>query len=238
VKQRHKQGAGCALRHKIAVRGMLMQAILLNLCPNARNYGANVVIRRNIILIKSFMAGIFLGIAACVSALYFAPIVDQHREVSMIVVNPNGRNAETFHVNVPMDRIMTGAPEQNTPVPTGLQWPNDERFSDIRAELFKIRNGKDTVVGVASRIAIGSDDSDSIVEWVLHLPARGSVYVSMRPGSVNGGYRVGELLGGTREFGSLQGPVSERWVADMSGLEGTPAGRIELQTEFEARAEL
>lgn len=154
----------------------------------------------------------------------------------MITVKPNGGNAESFHVNVPMDRIMTGAPEQKAPMPAGLQWPDDELFSDVRAELFKIRNEKDTVVGVASRIAV--DDSDSIIEWVLHLPARGSVYVSMRPESVDGGYRVGKLLNGTREFGSLQGQVSERWVADTSGLEGAPAGRIELQTEFVARAEL
>jgi hypothetical protein len=203
--------------------------------PNCR---PNVVIRRNIILIKSFIAGIILGIAACASASYFVPIIDQHREISMMTVKPNGGNVESFHVNIPMDRIMTGAPDQKDPFPAGLQWPNDERFSDIRAELFKIRNGKDTVVGVASRIAAGSDDSDSIIEWVLHLPARGSVYVSMRPESVNGGYRVGELLSGTREFGSLQGQVSERWVADTSGLEGAPTGRIELQTEFVARAEL
>jgi hypothetical protein len=189
-------------------------------------------------LIKIFIAGIILGIAACASALYFVPVIDQHREVSMITVEQNGGNAESFHVNIPMDRIMTGAPEQKAPVPAGLEWPNDERFSDIRAELFKIRNEKDTVIGVASRIAAGSDNSDSIIEWVLHLPARGSVYISMQPESVQGGHRVGELLSGTREFSSLQGQVSERWVADTSGLEDAPAGRIELQTEFAARAEL
>ena len=92
-------------------------------------------------------------------------------------------------------------------------------------------------MGVASRIAAGGDDSDAIIEWVLHLPARGSVYVSMRPETVNGGYRAGELLSGTREFASLRGQVSERWVADTSGLEGAPAGRIELRTQFVARAE-
>jgi hypothetical protein len=189
-------------------------------------------------LIKSFLAGIILGIAACGTALYLMPVVDQHREVSMIIVNPNGRNAESFHVNVPMDRVMTGAPEQKVPFPADLEWPSDEQFSDIRAELFKIRNGKDKVVGVASRIAAGGDDSDAIIEWVLHLPARGSVYLSMRPETVNGGYRAGELLSGTREFASLQGQVSERWVADTSGLEGAPAGRIELRTQFVARAEL
>jgi hypothetical protein len=190
------------------------------------------------ILIKSFLAGIFLGIAACTAALLFLPVVDQHRERSMITVNPNGGNAESFHANVPMDRIMIGAPEQKKPFPAGLEWPNDEVFSDVRAELFKIRNSNDTVVGVASRLAVNSADSDPIIEWVLHLPARGSVYLSMQPESADGGYRAGKLRSGTREFDSLQGQMTERWVADTSGLDGAPAGRIELQTTFVAEAEL
>ena len=175
--------------------------------------------------------------AACAAALYFLPVVDQHRESSMITVNPNGNNAESFHVNVPMDRIMIGAPEQKAPFPAGLEWPSDEKFSDVRAELFKIRDGKDAVVGVASRVAASGTDSGDIIEWVLHLPARGSVYVSMQPDSVDGGYRVGDLRSGTREFNLLQGHVTERWVSDNSGLDDAPDGRIELQTQFVAQAE-
>ena len=40
---------------------------------------------------------------------------------------------------------------------------------------------------------------------------------------------------GTREFEPLTGLVTERWVADMSGFEDAPAGRIELITAFVAR---
>lgn len=189
-------------------------------------------------MIKSFIAGIVIGIAVCAAALYFLPVVNQHRETSMITVNPNGDNAESFHVNVPMDRIMVGAPGQKKPVPAGLEWPSDEKFSDVRAELFKIRNSKDAVVGVASRIAVGNEDSDDVIEWVLHLPARGSAYVSMQPDSVDGGYRMGKLRSGTREFDFLQGQVTERWVANTSGLDGAPDGRIELQTQFVALADL
>lgn len=185
-------------------------------------------------MIKSYIAGIFLGIAACAAALYFVPVVDQERELSMISVSPNGGNVESFHANIPMDRIMSAAPQQEEQLPAGLEWPSDEDFDNTRIELFKIRNAKDAVVGVASRIAVDGSGTGDMIEWVLHLPARGSIYVSMDDGVTNGGYRVGAMRSGTREFGSFQGPMTERWVGDKSGLEDAPAGRIELQTSIVA----
>jgi len=155
----------------------------------------------------------------------------------MITVIPNVGNTEVFHANVPMDRIMIGAPRQDSPLPAGLDWPDDERLSGIRAELFKFRNANDTVVGVASRIA-GSNENDDIVEWVLHLPARGSVYVTMQPLADAGGYRTGELRAGTDEFSDLLGQVIERWVVDTSGIDLAPDGRIELITAFVAVSEV
>ena len=166
------------------------------------------------------------------AGLYFLPAVDQFREQSMIVVHTNHGNTESFHVNVPTDRIMVGAPSQVSPLPAGLNWPDSAQFAETRAELFKIRNAKDAVVGVASRIAASHEDSGDIIEWVFHLPARGSAYVSMRPESADGGYRIGELIWGTREFAALEGLVTEQWVADVSGSEDAPAGRIEVITAF------
>jgi len=190
-------------------------------------------------LFKSFLAGIFLGIVACAAVLNYVPVVDQYREVSMITVSQNGANIETFHINVPMDRIMIGAPGQGTPLPVGLEWPSDAELATIRAELFKIRNEKNAVIGVASRIAASDTLAGDVIEWVLHLPARGSVYVSMHVSPADGGYRFGDMRRGTREFGSLQGRVTERWVANTTGSEDAPAGRIELQTSLAAvRGEL
>ena len=183
-------------------------------------------------MIKTLIAGIVLGIAAGGAGLYYLPAVDQIREQSMISVNPNGGNSEVFQVNVPMDRIMIGSPGQSTPLPVGLEWPADRELAGLRAELFKLRNRKDAVVGVASRIAVDSDNG--IIEWVLHLPARGSVYVTMQPEAVDGGYRLGEFRAGTRDFADMRGRLTERWVADNSGEEEAPAGRIELRTTFVA----
>ncbi|MCH7820849.1 MAG: hypothetical protein IIA07_02430 [Proteobacteria bacterium] len=183
-------------------------------------------------MFKSFIAGIFIGISLGAAALYYVPAVDQHREQSMIEVKPNGGNTESFHINVPMDRIMIGAPNQQVALPPGLEWPSDNLLAGIRAELFKIRNVKNIVVGVASRIAADDSERGDVIEWVLHLPARGSVYLTMQPEAVVGGYRVGELRAGTREFSSLQGQVTERWIADTTASDNPTAGRIELKTEF------
>ena len=185
-------------------------------------------------MFKTFIAGILLGIAGAAAALYYFPAVNQSRELSMIVVHPNRGNTESFHVNIPMDRVMIGAPSQQEPLPVGLEWPVDPLFADTRAEVFKIRNGKDAVVGVASRIAANDASSGDIVEWVLHLPARGSAYVIMRAEPLEDGYRTGSLAAGTREFAPLVGRVTEHWVADTSGAEDAPTGRIELTTAFVA----
>ena len=179
-------------------------------------------------MLKTLIVGIFLGVAAGGSALYFLPLVDQARENSIINVSPNGSNSEVFHANIPTDRIMIGAPGQQTPLPTGLDWPADDLFTGTRAELFKIRNAKDAVVGVASRIS-ASDENGDLIEWVLHLPARGSVYFLMHSEVLEDGFRAGELRTGTREFSGLVGLVTEHWVADTTGIEDAPVGRIELR---------
>ena len=182
-------------------------------------------------MLKTFIVGIVLGLAGAAAGLYWYPVVDQHREASIVSVAANGGNVESFHVNVPMDRIMVGAAGRNEPLPVGMEWPDEALLQDVRVELFKIRNERDTVVGVAARTA-AKDDSTDLIDWVLHLPARGSVFVNMRPEPLPGGFREGELRVGSREFGNLSGAMTERWVPDSSGEEGAPTGRIELQTVF------
>ena len=183
-------------------------------------------------MFKSFIAGLVLGLAGAGTIIYYAPVVDQVREQSLIVVHANHGNTETFYVNVPSDRILVGARDELDPVPPGVDWPADEKFASSRTELFKLRNSKDAVVGVASRIAASDPVSGDIIEWVFHLPARGSVYVTMEPDARDGGYRVGELQAGTREFEKLRGQVTEQWIADTTGLEDARGGQIQLITAF------
>jgi len=181
-------------------------------------------------LLKTFFIGVFLGLLAAAGALY-GYSVDQVREASIVAVTPNGGNVESFHINIPMDRIMIGAPGESGALPAGLDWPADEILADVRAEMFKIRNANDTVVGVASRAAARNGDQ-GIIDWVLHLPARGSVFVSMDAAPRQGGHRRGEIRSGSREFAPLHGFMTERWVANDSDAEDAPTGYIELVASY------
>ena len=128
---------------------------------------------------------------------------------------------------------MVGAPNQAEPLPPGLNWPTDEAFDGVRAEVFKVRNAREVVVGVASRVAVESEEFGDSIEWVLHLPARGTFYASISAQSGNGTSRHGVLKAGTREFRPLQGAVSERWTAGADDRdEDAPDGKIELMTFF------
>ena len=184
-------------------------------------------------MLKTLVFGFLLGVVGAVAAAFYVPVVDQHRESSVIAVSPNGGNTESFRINIPADRIMIGAPKQAEPLPPGLQWPADELFEGVRVELFKVRNTRETVIGVASRTVADSERIADSVEWVLHFPARGTLYVSMPAEPADGIRRVGTLRAGTREFRPMQGEVSERWVPNTDDTDAdAPDGYIELVTSF------
>jgi hypothetical protein len=184
-------------------------------------------------MFKTLIFGFVAGLVGTIAAIYYVPVVDQHREPSVVSVTPNGGNTESFHVNIPMDRIMVGSPDQSVPLPAGLDWPETESLSGLRAELFKLRNTRNMVVGIASRVVTESEKFGDGIEWVVHLPARGTFYVTMPPESVEGVRRVGTLRAGTREFQPMNGAASERWVANTDDDdEDAPIGHIELVTNF------
>ena len=181
------------------------------------------------VVVKTFIAGLILGIAAFTGALYAIPAVDQHRENSIISVRTNGGNVERYRISVPVDRIMIGAGGIANAVPANLEWPEDDRFENLNVELFKLRNERDTVIGVASRVAASGRSGEPVIEWVLHLPARGSIYATMSSEAGAGGVRTGSLRHGTREFNAMAGVLAERWMP-AAGDAGN--GRIELEASF------
>jgi hypothetical protein len=169
--------------------------------------------------------------------LYFVPAVDQHREASLVSMQANGGNTESFHVNLPDDRILVGAAGKEL-VPATLQWPGAV-LGDTQTELFKIRNRNDVVVGVASRISGTGTVSGSVVEWALHLPARGTLYASLQPQPDDAGRRNGSLRAGTREFRDMSGSLNERFIGPGSEQESEAEseGRIELVTALVGSSE-
>jgi hypothetical protein len=180
---------------------------------------------------KTFIVGIISGVAVAASLLYFIPVVDQHREASLVSVQANGGNTELFHVNLPQDRIVAGAAGRDA-IPASLQWPGAAVLGDTQVELFKIRNRNDVVVGVASRISGTGTVSGSILEWTLHLPARGTLYANMQPQPDDSGRRGGRLRAATREFAGMTGSINERHVGPAATQDGEAdfEGRIELVT--------
>jgi hypothetical protein len=180
-------------------------------------------------VIRTFSIGILLGIAIVAGLLYVVPVVEQHREASLISVQPNGGNAEAFHINLPDDRILRSPSDNGAVEPDELKWPDDSLLQGAQTEVFKIRNRNEAVVGVASRVA-GTAGGDRFVEWTLHLPARGSLYLAMQPSVDEAGNRNGNMLAGTREFAKMHGSVRERLLAAAE-----ETGRIELVTALAAR---
>lgn len=189
-------------------------------------------------MFKSFIIGILSGVILTACLLYFFPAVDQHREASLISVQANGGNTESFHANLPDDRIVAGGAGKEV-IPASLVWPAAPVLGDTQAELFKIRNRNDVVVGVASRISGTGTATGSVVEWTLHLPARGTLYANLQPRPDEAGYRSGRLRAGTREFASMTGTFTERFQAGgEQGQAPEPEGRIELLTALTGKAEV
>jgi hypothetical protein len=187
---------------------------------------------------RTFIIGIFSGAVLAACLLYFVPAVDQHREASLVSVQPNGGNIESFHANLPDDRIIVGAAGMDA-VPEALKWPAAPVLGDTWAELFKIRNRNDVVVGVASRISGTGIAGGSVLEWTLHLPARGTLYAKLQPQADEAGQRSGRLRAGTREFALMTGSVNERLInaGDEQNSDTDRQARIELVTALVASSE-
>lgn len=176
-------------------------------------------------MFKTFILGVVLGVAAVGGTLYTVPLVDQGRERSLISVQANGGNTESFHVNLPADRIFAGkSGSAAAVVPAMIEWPEFMADKNTQTELFKVRNAEDRVIGIASRFATGGDGA--IVEWAVHMPARGTMYFAFNRQPNASGHRDGGLRGGTREFAELKGSVVERFEAASEG----GGGRLELVT--------
>ena len=145
-------------------------------------------------------------------------------------VQANGGNSETFRINLPRDRVLVGLAGAEISIPAGLNWPADDVLGNFQAEIFKVRDRNDVVVGVASRLASSTETAGSFIEWSLHLPARGTIYAQMEMSPSEDGFRVGTMRAGTREFEVLSGTVRERFIAKVDDGDHDVESRIELVT--------
>ncbi len=184
-------------------------------------------------LIKTFLLGSILGALGAGALTWYVPAVDLHRERSLISVQANGGNVEEFLINLPRDRILVGLPNVDNSIPAGLDWPGEKHMGDLQAELFKIRDRNNTVIGVGSRLASSSEATGSFIEWVLHLPARGTLYIAMDITPAADGFRNGVMLSGTRDFETLSGSVREQFISEVAE-DSEIQGRIRLESALVA----
>lgn len=180
-------------------------------------------------LIKTFLFGLIFGALGAGALTWYAPAVNLQRERSHISVQTNGGNAEVFRINLPRDRILVGLAGQDNSIPAGLEWPGRDFLGDTQAEMFKIRDRNNVVIGVGSRLASSSEGTGPFIEWAVHLPARGTMYIRMEVTPSADGLRHGILQAGTRDFELLSGSVREQFYSEVAEDQDVQ-GRIELET--------
>lgn len=178
-------------------------------------------------LYRTFIIGIVLGALGTGASIYFIPAVDLYRERSITSVQPNGGNVEVLRINLPGDRILVGLAGTETSIPAELDWPGAEHTGGMQAELFKLRDRNNTVIGVASRLASFTETQGSFIEWALHFPARGTMYARMELIPSADGIRNGILRAGTREFFNLSGVVGEKFISQVDDDDSVQS-RIQL----------
>jgi hypothetical protein len=181
-------------------------------------------------LLKTFNFGLVLGALIAGALLHFRPMVDLERETSMGSARPNGGVIEKYYVDLSTDRVLAGIAAGGASVPEGLDWPDYDFLAGTQTEVFKLRNAADKVVGIASRMVGGG--ADSFIEWAVHMPARGSIYALLPLNASGRGVREGTLQAGTREFLTLTGSVTERFIAQGEAGESGRVGKLELVTSL------
>ncbi|MEL6868953.1 MAG: hypothetical protein AAFO81_04045 [Pseudomonadota bacterium] len=159
-----------------------------------------------------FFLSIIAGAAAAAALAWFAPFLEQERTRAQTMVQTNGGRMEQFEIRLATD-VLSSLPGIDRPddgfVPASADWyPELAPFRGV-AEMFRLRNAQGVAIGIASRVR-GLTSTDD-VEWILHLPARGTLALRGLSADVA---EVGDIVTGTREFSALYGTWQARLDED------------------------
>lgn len=201
---------------------------------------------------KIFLLGLLLGIGGAVWLAGWYPFVDPVRFASESGVARNGGRTESFHIQIPEDRVLGAATAGAAApsVPTGLSLP--EAAGDGAVEIYRLRNASGKVIGLASRVRGGDG---AYTDWTLMLPARGALFLTAAGPEVSPHatamatatagaagdpaaqsptspmFRIlGDVAGGSGEFAGFFGSFSEEWDVSGRDAEGRLVGDIEILT--------
>ncbi|MEO0575885.1 MAG: hypothetical protein AAF004_10510 [Pseudomonadota bacterium] len=161
---------------------------------------------------STFFLGIIAGVVATLALAWFAPFLNQERVRSITDVQNNGGRVERFEIRLP-DDLLSSVPGIDRPdgvvVPASAEWYPELAPFYVHADVYRLRNEQGVVVGIASRVR-GVQTRDD-VEWVLDLPARGTLAMNGLSADIA---EVGTIVSGTREFTELGGSWEARLDED------------------------
>jgi len=131
---------------------------------------------------RSFLVAFAVGFALVAALAYVYPLPGHERYRSLITVLPNGGRQEDFVIRWPADRIATGPHgdgEVTSAGAPGVLAMDDAQGHRASAEVFRLRDAKGNVIGLASRVAaLGLPREPvgvSTTSWLLLIPSRGAL---------------------------------------------------------------
>lgn len=151
----------------------------------------------------SIIIGFFAGIVGALAMAWAAPFLPHERVRSETEVRTNGGRFEQFEVAGRADVLSwlpAGGAAADSAVPAGARWYPDLAPFSGEAAVYRLRNASGAVIGIASRVK-GVESPDD-VQWVLHIPARGTLALK---GAGIGNAEIGSVIAGEREFAGLVG---------------------------------
>lgn len=132
------------------------------------------------LFIWSFIAGLLVVVAT--TTLW--PMPEHLRYRSLISVAPDGGRQEEFVIRWPEDRISRPAEVRfaSPAAVVGAAVLEDAAGRRVSAELFRVRDMEDNVIGVAGRLAgtggAIADPGRSASNWLVVIPSRGAMFLT------------------------------------------------------------
>lgn len=134
---------------------------------------------------RLFIFAFVAGLLAVALAATLWPLPAHLRYRSITSVPANGGRLEEFVIHWPEDRIARPG-EKGTALPAaaavGAAVLEDSAGRRVSAELFRLRDTEDNVIGVAGRLAgtggAIADPGRSATNWLLVIPSRGALFLA------------------------------------------------------------
>jgi len=134
---------------------------------------------------RLFVVAFVAGLLVVALATTFWPLPKHLRYRSLITVLPDGGRQEEFIIRWPEDRIRLFDGERSglpAAAAIGVAVLEDSAGRRASAELFRLRDTEDHVIGVASRLAgtggAIADPGRSASNWLLVIPSRGALFLA------------------------------------------------------------